>query len=72
MSKFVVNRNLANRNSIKQGVNGNIFENQLNQQAEEFINTFEKEVMLDMLGDHMRVTIYRDGRAETEDYTDHD
>ena len=38
MSKFVVNRNLANRNSIKQGINSNIFENQ-QFQAEDFLNT---------------------------------
>ena len=46
MSKFVVNRNLANRNSIKQGVNANIFENQLNQQAEEFINTLNNTAII--------------------------
>jgi len=35
--------------------------------ASEFLTEFENEDLLMMFGDHTRVTVYRDGRVETDD-----
>lgn len=37
----------------------------------EFLKEFEDEDFLMMFGDHTRITVYRDGRVETDDY-EHD
>ena len=37
-----------------------------------FLQVFDEEIIREVFGDHIQVTVYRDGRAEVEDYTDHD
>lgn len=36
-----------------------------------FIKEFDDDIIQDLFGDHIEVTVYRDGRAVIEEYTDH-
>ncbi len=37
-----------------------------------FLNKFPTDMYLDTFGDHVEITIYRDGKIDIEEYTDHD
>lgn len=43
----------------------------VHKEVEEFLKAFEKEDLETFFGDHMKVTVYRDGTVETTEY-DHD
>jgi hypothetical protein len=45
---------------------------ELSSAVSEFLGLFDDEIIRDMFGDHIQVTIHRDGRAEIDEYTDHD
>jgi hypothetical protein len=45
---------------------------EMRKSLEQLINAIDGDVMKQMYGDHVEVTINRDGSAETEEYVDHD
>lgn len=40
--------------------------------ASEFLDQFDDAIIKDLYGDHVKITVKRDGSVETEEYTDHD
>lgn len=59
------------REELKEDKNVNIEESLIVDEFVEVVNTIPEEFLKDLFGDHVKVTVNRDGTVEVEDY-DHD